>query len=368
MSRIVQVANFVTGTSGGLRTTLRHLADGYAGAGHEVVQILPGDRDGVEHDDTGATRVWLGSPSLPGTGYRVHRDVARLRRVLDRAAPDVLEVHDRTTLRGLGQWAERHGVRSCVISHERLDRWLRQWLPTQLPLRQIADRSNHSLVASYDSVVCTTDWAAQEFVRLNAHNLHVIPLGVDAMTFIPRIAPWQHEEVLLVMTSRLSREKHPELALAALHELNRRKVPARLVVCGDGPMRRALTRESRGLPVDWRGFVKDRAELASLIARSDIALAPGPIETFGLGALESMACGTPVVVNRNSALPTIVGEAGRSVPSSGWCFADAVQDLLSMDEVRRRTLARRRAELFDWDRTVRGFLSVNGLQTKAKAA
>src|SRR5207248_7208457 len=102
------------------------------------------------------------------------------------------------------------------------------------------------------------------------------------------------------MASRLSKETRQELADVPVRELNRRRVPARLVVCGDGPIRKSLARESRGLPVVWLGFVSDRDELASLIARSDIALAPGPIETFGLGALESLACGTPVVVNRNS--------------------------------------------------------------------
>jgi len=45
MTRIVQVANFVTPSSGGLRTTLRHLATGYAHAGHEVIQVVPGSRD-----------------------------------------------------------------------------------------------------------------------------------------------------------------------------------------------------------------------------------------------------------------------------------------------------------------------------------
>ena len=160
-------------------------------------------------------------------------------------------------------------------------------------------------------------------------------------------------------TSRLSREKRPGLALDALRELHRRKVRAHLVVAGDGPMRKQLVDASRGMPVDWRGFVRDRVELADLMAAADVVLAPGPVETFGLAALEAMACGTPVVVNRHSALPEVVGEAGRTSPSSGFTFADAVQQVLALDEVERRTVARRRAEGFQWSRTVAGFLDVH---------
>lgn len=41
-----------------------------------------------------------------------------------------------------------------------------------------------------------------------------------------------------------------------------------------------------------------------------MAIAPGPAETFGLAALEALACGTPVVVSAESALPEVVGDAG----------------------------------------------------------
>lgn len=41
-----------------------------------------------------------------------------------------------------------------------------------------------------------------------------------------------------------------------------------------------------------------------------MAIAPGPAETFGLAALEALACGTPVVVRAESALPEVVGDAG----------------------------------------------------------
>ncbi len=368
MTRIVQVANFVTPTSGGVRTTLRHLAAGYTAAGHGVVQVLPAKWDAVELDNCGVTRIHLSAPALPGTGYRVHRDVARVRRILDRVAPDVLEVHDRTTLRGLGQWANKAGVRSCVVSHERLDRWLHQWLPRRLPLQQAADWSNGALATSYDAVACTTEWAAEEFVRISADNVHVVPLGVDAAAFRPRLSGRPHQEVLLVMSSRLSREKRPDLAVEAVRELLRRGRPVRLVVCGDGPLRLPLRRRARGLPVEWRGHVGDREELGALMARADVALAPGPIETFGLAAMEALACGTPVCVNGDSALPALVGSAGRSLHGSGRCFADGVEELLGVEERLRRKTARRRAELFDWATSVRGFLEVHRLVERTAAA
>ena len=360
MSRIVQVANFVTPTSGGLRTTLAQLADGYSRAGHDVVQVLPGERDAVEETAWG-TRVLVAATSVPGTGYRVMLGTQRVQDTLAALSPDVLEVHDRTTLRSLGAWAARQHLPSLVVSHERLDRWLQQWLPRRLPLASVADRSNAGLASSFDTVVCTTSWAAQEFARLAVTNLRTVPLGVDLEQFQPRLHRKPGPGFQLVMVSRLSREKRPELAVETVRELCRRGVPVQLVVAGDGPMRGHLEALAHGLPVEWRGFVSDRRELAALMAGADVVLAPGPVETFGLAALEALACGTPVVVNRHSALPEVVGDAGRSAASSGFVFADAVLELLTVDEPVRRRAARLRAEQFTWDATVRGFLDVHRL-------
>jgi alpha-1,6-mannosyltransferase len=368
MSRIVQVANFVTPTSGGLRTTLTHLAQGYAAHGHEVVQVVPGPRDCVEEKPWG-TRVLVAGTPLPGTGYRVVTQLRKLEHRLAELAPDRLEVHDRTTLRGLGGWASRHGVPSLVVSHERLDVWLRQWLPRRAPLGGAADRSNASLASSFDRVVCTTSWAAEEFRRLGVRNLVQVPLGVDLDSFPARLqrAPGS-DGLLLVMASRLSREKRPDLAVACVRELVRRGHPVRLLVAGDGALRSSLERSSAGLPIHWLGFVRDRSELAALLAGADVFLAPGPVETFGLAALEALACGTPAVVNRHSALPEVIGDAGRAAASSGWVFADCVEELLAVDELRRRTAARQQAETFSWDTTVRGFLDVHRLTRELAVA
>jgi alpha-1,6-mannosyltransferase len=357
--RIVQLANFVTPTSGGLRTAMEALAVGYATAGHDVVQVVPGAQDAVRTTSWGKV-VQLAAPELPGTGYRVVPEPRRVTAALTLLEPDRVEVHDRTTLRGVGRWARRAGVPSVVVSHERLDRWLRQWLSPRLPLDRVADRSNLALAQAFDTVICTTGWAEQEFARLDVEHLRRVPLGVDLHAFRPLPQGDRADPTLRLLTvSRLSREKRPDLAVGAARELARRGHAVRLTVAGDGPMRRSL--ETVGGPVDWLGFVSGRAAMAGLLGVADALLAPGPVETFGLAALEALACGTPVVGNIHSALPELIGSAGQLSASTPRSFADAVERLMVVAPDERRRRARGRAELFPWSATVEGFLRAHGL-------
>src|SRR5213078_2957731 len=114
-----------------------------------------------------------------------------------------------------------------------------------------------------------------------------------------------------------------------------------------------------GLPVRFTGFVHDRVALAALLATADVVLAPGPVETFGLAALEALACGTPVVVSASSALPEVVGAAGVAV--TGEDFAGGVAAVLGWPAAERRAVARQRAEEFGWPAAVRGFLAAHAL-------
>ncbi|MFJ3585764.1 glycosyltransferase [Streptomyces sp. NPDC090127] len=363
--RIVRLANFVTPTSGGLRTALEQLGRGYLAAGHEPVLIVPGDEESDRITDQGRV-ITLPGPVLPGTGgYRVLADRRRVRRILERLAPDRIEVSDRTTLRWTGEWARRARVPSVMVSHETTDGVLRTWgVPTAAASRA-ADRLNRRTAWAYARIVCTTEWAEREFVRIGASNVLRAPLGVD----LARCRPGRHsadlrdrhaagEGVLLLMCSRLSVEKRPGTALDALAHLRGLGIRATLAVAGEGPLRGALERRAREerLPVRFLGHVADREALADLQASADLCLAPGPAETFGLSALEALACGTPVVVSASSALPEVIGDAGASAADDGADFAAAVRALLDRPEPLRREAARARAELFGWDRSIAAFL------------
>ena len=360
--RVVHVANAYTQHSGGIRTTVHALGQGYQAAGHDFVLVVPGQRT-VDEDLPWGRRVTLAGPTVPGSGgYRVLADLRRVRAVLDALEPDRLEISDRLTLRGLGLWARAAGVPSTVIAHERVDGVLRAFSPLGPWGAQLAaDRHNATTAKRFDRVVTTTRFAAQEFARIGIPTDHV-PLGVDLERFRPINRPQTDGVPLLVLCSRLSREKRPDLAIEALRVLHRVGCPARLVVAGSGPLAASLRRRARGLPVEMVGHLSDRSSVAGLLGSADVVLAPGPVETFGLAALEALACGTPVVAASTSAVAELVeGGAGRSARPEPRALAAAVGVMLAVPEAQRRQAARARAESFPWSRTTDTMMALHGL-------
>ncbi|MEV6486815.1 glycosyltransferase [Streptomyces sp. NPDC051576] len=366
--RIVRLANFVAPSSGGLRTALRELGKGFKEAGHDPVLIVPGERHTDRETEQGRV-ITLPGPLLPGTGgYRVLADKRSVANLLEQLAPDRLEVSDRTTLRWTGKWARRARVPAVMVSHETADGVLRTWGLSENMSRRTADALNVRTAHTYARVVCTTEFAEREFVRIGARNVVRAPLGVDLVGRSPalrdpvvRAEYARVDQVLLVTCTRLSVEKKPGTALDALEALVRRGRRAVLVVAGDGPLRARLEQRARerGLPVTFLGHVSDRRLLGALQASADVCLAPGPAETFGLAALEAMACGTPVVASASSALPEVIGSAGATAADNGAAFADAVDMLLERPEAERREIARARAECFGWHTAVDAFLAAH---------
>jgi alpha-1,6-mannosyltransferase len=366
--RIVQIANFVSPTSGGIRTTLATLRSGYRDAGHDPVLVVPGASDAVEASVDGLI-VRVAAPKVPRSGgYRMIVDLRTVHRVLDELRPDRIEVNDRFTLRGIGDWAARHDVPSIAVVHERLDHLSAMHLPWLLRPGQLVRRDNRAVAARFDRVVSPSHWAAQEFVKAGATNVDVVSWGVDHQRFHPsrrsrvlRRRLLGRESVLLVMVCRLSPEKRPESAVDALAALRARGVDARLVVAGTGQQDRPLRKAAKELPVTFLGHLHGRDHVAELLAAADVAICPGPIETFGLAALEAMASGTPVVSSRSGAIAELLAEPyGIASYNHGRAMASAVTRLLDGGDVARHA-ARARAEQYPWSTSIDAMLHLHGL-------
>jgi len=358
--RIVQLANLSDPRSGGIRTVVDEVGRRYGAAGHERILVVPGGRDDDEHT-IGGRQITLRSPLLPfDRGYRVPLSGRRLLPLLDGLCPDVLEVSDRFLLTRVSDWARVRGIPVLLFAPERLSARLDPG-PARVLLAEAADAVDQRLLDRADRVAVGSEFAATEFRRLGSDPA-VVRLGVDLRAFVPSRTPRPAagRTVQLALISRLSAERRPELAFAALRVLRTRGVPAALLVLGDGPMRQRLERAAAGLPVRFLGHVADRRCLPHLIGSADVTIAPAPRETLGLAVLESLACGTPVVAPATGAARELISP-GSGVVTSGTAFglATGVESLLALPAGHRRAVARAQAEQFPWSATVAAMLAVH---------
>jgi alpha-1,6-mannosyltransferase len=370
--RIVHVANFYGPSSGGIKTTLHELGRGYLKYGHEFIYIVPGPRYIKEQTPFGL-KITLPSFTLPASGgYQIIRSNKQLLNLLEFLNPDRIEVSDRFTLLKVGRWAKQHKVASLVFSHETLNGLVKKYAPlVPLALRnKFVNWHNRKLAASFDTVIATTEFAAAEFVRIKTTNLRKVALGVDLAGFKPenrdnklRKELLKGAEYLLVHCGRMSPEKEPARSVQAVRELVKAGVNVRLIIVGGGPLWNKIRKQSLGLPIEMLGYVASREKVAGYLAAADIAIAPGPLETFCLSALESLASGTPVVASKSSAVGEILNinsirPAGAVASDNGAEFAIAITQLLNKGRLRK--VAREQAEKFSWANTVDAMLDVHG--------
>lgn len=138
----------------------------------------------------------------------------------------------------------------------------------------------------------------------------------------------------------------------------RDEIPHELLVVGQpiGPVEplKGLAREV-GLEgrVRWLGYVS-QADLGCLYALADAFVACSFYEGFGLGVIEAMSNGVPVVASNTSAIAEVAGDAAmlvdpRSPPSIGRALATICTDDARRGEL--RLLGRVRAQMFTWERT-----------------
>ena len=367
MATIAHLANFVGPKSGGIRTCIRELSRQYSMLGHTTHVVVPSDRN--YENVTGSTIIHeLKSPLVPNMGgYRAIIRTKRVREILNNIEPDAIELSDRTSLLPLTAWAKRRDIPTAIIAHERIDGVLDSFAPSLGRVGiALADRINRRAAQHGTTLISTTRFAGREFDRIGA-KYEQIPLGVDLHTFNLNKASqaWREQfdaDVVVMLCSRLSKEKRPEFVIEVLDALTKRGIKAHLVVAGAGPMEKSIASQLKYRPATMLGFLNGRESVARVLARVDVVLAPGPIETFGLAALEALASGTPVIANNSSAIPEVLGNAGLSLPLRADFWSRGVERLMANPD--RRSQARARAEQFSWSNTAQQLLRVHGISSQ----
>jgi alpha-1,6-mannosyltransferase len=188
---------------------------------------------------------------------------------------------------------------------------------------------------------------------LNESQLVNIPLGVDLQLFHPSQAEkpmtvfQEVPENFVFACTRLSKEKDPLCLLDIARELKARSSELTLVIAGSGPYEKRMNEVvlQENLPVILLGFVNDKEIVARLMAKAQVFLAVGPIETFGLAALESLASGTPVVCRKEAAISEIItslcGAALHKIQSYGLMQSNTSHSWISPNAASLHAIVRR---------------------------
>jgi len=354
---VVDATMFWSATGGGVRR--------YLLAKHDWLACRPGWRHTIavpENGDAATGRARLPSLPLPGSGgYRLPLRRGAIASVLRDLRPDLIEAGDPYRV----AWGALDAARSLRVPavstcHSNLEAMARLAAGSRLGrfAASAARRYARHVYRGFDLVLAPSRSMRNHLLDWGVERVALQPLGVDTAAFHPEraaAASWRSglglaaDARVLVYAGRFAPEKHLDVLADAVARLG---PPHVLLAIGDGPV------PPTGERVRVVPFIADVATLASILAGADAFVHAGDQETFGLSALEAMACGTPIVVRQAEGLAELAdGACGLAVEhGTGAAFAEAIAALLSGDRPAQRRAARARAEGNDWEQVLPALL------------
>ncbi len=356
-----------TRDSGGLNVYVRELSRELVKRGH-TIDIFTRRADeiapevSVLGEKTRVIQVDAGPPSADKRAQRHHMETFRLgvMNFAERTGARYDLVHSHYWMSG---WTGRTladcwEVPHVVMFHTLAGAKNRHHLQEREPRYRIA--GERTIAQAADRIICAGEGESallQEMYGIPASRISLIPCGVDTDQFRPMDPAAAKTELgldlslpVLLFVGRIEPLKGIDVLIRAAAQLEGRF--QLLVVGGDAKDARRvrdLRRLAKEIGVAGKIVFADAVpheQLANVYNAADICVVPSYYESFGLVALEAMACGVPVVASRIGGLKETVqdGRTGYLVP---WrCpepFAERL-DLLLTNEPLRRNLGREARE------------------------
>jgi alpha-1,6-mannosyltransferase len=373
--KICDLTQFYSPLSGGVKRyvheKIAYISSGSSDDSH--VLIVPGPK--TEVTTNSRSRVYsIRSPLVSRSSrYRALLNLRAIEEILERERPDLIESSDPYQI-GWKAIAAGRALRVPVVGfyHSHFpEAYLRRGTKflgkrgtqramklTRAYVRKLYNGFQATLVPSERLSDLLSEWGVR--------NVRPVRLGVNTAVFKPvphdGTATRQslgvgRSQTLLLYAGRLANEKNIQTLFQAFELLRQRNQNKfHLLLIGDGPQRnklRKLQSRSCGKNISWISYCADSFDLARYYRAADLFVHPGVQETFGLVALESQACGTPVVGIRGSYMDGIICHDQKSWAreNSPEALAHAIEDFSAKKlSTLGRTAAGATENLYSWPR------------------
>jgi len=235
------------------------------------------------------------------------------------------------------------------------------------------------LLRRLDIIIAVSEWVKQELIdraHVKENRIVVIPNGIDHSAFYPRqrneesvllIQPFSFKRPYVLCVSRIDHPVKNQIRLIEAFGIfkERTKFPHRLVLAGGDSNSASLVKEAASSSL-WRNDIFftgnfPPVSLPELYNGADFVVIPSMYEGFGLGALEAMSCGVPVICARAASLPETAEHAALYFdPFNAEDMADRMVTVSTDREIYSecRRLGLERAKIFSWEKCVERTLQI----------
>ncbi len=325
--------------------------------GHVVAVVTP--NRGIDQYE-GATIYGISDKRLPfGKKLMWAPSLKNIYDIMMDFSPQVVHIVNPLTMGGVAaQYANRLGIPTVVSYHTNFIHCLKQYHLNHRVTQKVLWRSRKKISDSAVLNLCTSHVMRHSLQGIGIHDVHVLKRGVDSDKRHPRFASedmrmilnkGQKDKKLLVYIGSLTKNKD----LESLVPMMQRRKDVCLAIVGDGDYRAHLEKAFSGTNTVFTGYLRGK-NLAEAYASGDAYIFPTRQEQVGLGLLEVMASGVPIIAVRSplineqfrDGVDALLYNAGdeRSL--------DAAIDRLDDDNLMRRIgiIVRKEAEASSWER------------------
>jgi alpha-1,6-mannosyltransferase len=318
----LDVNTFLSPRGGGIRTYHARKAAWFGRHGqHQYRTLQPGPARQTQEGPSANVHQHVGRGLPIGDNYRFLWDRAAAEEILRRFPVDCVEAGDpwATAL-----WTSRLSgvVRSSFWHSDPHTAYIAPWTPHlgRVPGKLVAralgsflDRTHRR----FHVVWCASRWVRDLQLARGVSGAELLPFGIDHSQFQPQAAEpgaisglgLDPTRPVLLYAGRLDPEKGTDVFEQAIAPLLALPQRPQIVVAGRGEQQERF-RDRQHESYRYLGYVEDPAFLRSLYGSSTLLLSPCAVETFGLGVLESLHMGLPVV-------SAATGGGGEQVQDSG---------------------------------------------------